>query len=169
MGHRRAGARRGVAVALAFATVTTLAACGGDDAEPVADPVQDLAEPAAEPEAGAAGDGVSAADQPAYGLVTPEQAVELANDADVTVIDVRTPDEYAEGHIEGARLIDLSSTTFADDVAALDPDGEYLVYCRSGNRSAQAVDIMAQLGVTQVWDMEGGVIAYAQAGLPLVR
>jgi rhodanese-related sulfurtransferase len=146
-----------------------LAGCGGGDAEPdvadAADAPADVAD--GEDDAGGATDAAETA-TPDYGLVTPDQAAELAASG-VTVIDVRTPEEYAEGHLEGARLIDFSAPTFADDVATLDPDGEYLVYCRSGNRSGQAVEVMAQLGFDQVWDMDGGVIAYAQAGLPLVR
>jgi phage shock protein E len=102
-----------------------------------------------------------------HGLVTPQQAAELATDSDITVIDVRTPEEFAEGHIEGAMMIDFSAPDFADRVAELDPEQEYLVYCRSGNRSGQAVAIMRKLGFDRVFDMEGGTVAYAAAGLPL--
>jgi rhodanese-related sulfurtransferase len=111
---------------------------------------------------------VTAPGRPAeYGLVTPQQAALLAGDG-LAVIDVRTPEEFAEGHIEGATMIDFYSSTFSDDIAALDPSAEYLVYCRSGNRSGQAVSLMRSLGITQVYDLDGGVIAYGAAGLPLV-
>jgi phage shock protein E len=69
-----------------------------------------------------------------------------------TVIDVRTPEEFADGHVEGALLIDISAPDFAERVAELDPEGEYLVYCRSGNRSAQAVAAMRDTGL----DVEDG-------------
>jgi phage shock protein E len=69
-----------------------------------------------------------------------------------TVIDVRTPEEFAAGHVEGALLIDVSTPDFAARIAALDPEGEYLVYCRSGNRSAQAVATMRDTGL----DVEDG-------------
>jgi rhodanese-related sulfurtransferase len=134
--------------------VLTLAACGGDDADgTAAAPVTSVADTAA---------------RPAFGLVTPEQAASLAADGAITVIDVRTPEEFAEGHLDGALLVDLSSPTFADEVAQLDPLQPYLVYCRSGNRSGQAVDAMQGLGFEQLWDMDGGVIAWTSAGLPLV-
>jgi len=64
------------------------------------------------------------------------------------VVDVRTPEEYAAGHVEGAVLIDVSDPSFAGAVAELDPDDEYLVYCRSGNRSAVAAEIMRAAGLT---------------------
>jgi phage shock protein E len=137
------------ALAAGILASITLAACGGGNDEPLADP--------------AAG----AAARPGYGLVTPRQAADLAADG-VTVIDVRTPAEYAEGHIDGALLIDISSPTFAEEIAALDPAEEYLVYCRSDNRSGQAVAFMADLGFDKLWDMDGSVIAYSAAGLPLV-
>lgn len=69
-----------------------------------------------------------------------------------TVIDVRTPEEFAAGHVEGALLIDVSAPDFAERIAELDPEGEYLVYCRSGNRSAQAVATMRDTGL----DVEDG-------------
>jgi phage shock protein E len=130
-------------------------ACGGDDDATVA--VADA--PATE----------SGASGPAFGLVSPQEALALSSDPDVTVIDVRTPEEFAEGHIEGADMIDFYADTFGDDMAALDPDGTYLLYCRSGNRSGQAATMMQQLGFEQVYDMQGGVVAYGGQDLPLVR
>jgi phage shock protein E len=142
-------------VALAAVGVIGLAACGGDDAGPVADGGTVAAD--------------SGAVAPAFGLVSPQQAAELATDDGITVIDVRTPEEFAEGHIDGATMIDFYADTFAADIAALDPDGTYLLYCRSGNRSGQAASMMEQLGFRQVYDLEGGVVAYGGQGLPLVR
>ena len=87
---------------------------------------------------------------------------------DTVVIDVRTPGEYASGHLEGAVNIDVNSGVFAEQVATLDPSGDYVVYCRSGNRSAQAVKAMEDLGFEQVRDA-GGVNAAADAtGLGIV-
>jgi rhodanese-related sulfurtransferase len=131
-----------------------LAACGGDD-----DATDSVAEPAVDSDAGA----------PAFGLVSPQQALDLTKDPDIIVIDVRTPEEFAEGYIEGADMIDFYADTFADDIAALGPDSTYLLYCRSGNRSGQTAALMQQLGFENVYDMEGGVVAYGGQGLPLVR
>jgi phage shock protein E len=62
------------------------------------------------------------------------------------IIDVRTPAEFASGHLEGALNIDVQSPDFAAQIMELDPSGEYFVYCRSGNRSGQAIAQMTQMG-----------------------
>ena len=86
----------------------------------------------------------------------------------VVTLDVRTPAEFAEGYIEGARLIDFQSGNFENEIAALDKNATYAVYCRSGNRSGQAVKVMQDAGFTNVFNMNGGVIDWTNAGLPLV-
>lgn len=84
------------------------------------------------------------------------------------VLDVRTPAEYAEGHLDGARLLDLTGGQFEASLPELDPDAEYFLYCRSGNRSSQAVAMMEQAGFTDVTDL-GSVRQAADAtGLPIV-
>jgi len=90
-------------------------------------------------------------------------------EAGVITLDVRTPIEFAEGHIEGARLIDFQSGNFENEIAALDKNATYAVYCRSGNRSGQAVKVMQDAGFTSIFNMNGGVIDWANAGLPLVN
>jgi rhodanese-related sulfurtransferase len=90
-------------------------------------------------------------------------------EAGVITLDVRTPIEFGEGHIEGARLIDFQSGNFENEIAALDKNATYAVYCRSGNRSGQAVKVMQDAGFTNVFNMNGGVIEWANAGLPLVN
>jgi phage shock protein E len=88
--------------------------------------------------------------------------------ADTVIVDVRTPEEFASGHLEGAVNINLQSGQFEQEIGALPLDGEYLVYCRSGNRSAQAISIMQGLGFTDLTDL-GGVDAAAQAtGITIV-
>ena len=86
----------------------------------------------------------------------------------VVTLDVRTPAEFAEGYIEGARLIDFQSGNFENEIAALDKNATYAVYCRSGNRSGQAVKVMHDAGFHNVYNLNGGVIDWANAGLPLV-
>ncbi len=78
----------------------------------------------------------------------------------VTVIDVRSPEEFAQGHIPGAVNINVERADFAAQVASLDPDGDYAVYCRSGNRSRVAIDFMTQAGVTHTVGLEGGLGAW---------
>jgi hypothetical protein len=92
-----------------------------------------------------------------------------AAESGVVTLDVRTPGEFAEGHIEGARLIDFQSGNFENEIATLDKNATYAVYCRSGNRSGQAVKVMQDAGFANVFNMNGGVIDWANAGLPLVR
>ncbi len=87
--------------------------------------------------------------------------------AGVTVIDVRTPEEFATGQLAGATLIDVDEPDFADRLGELDRTGEYLVDRRAGNRSGRAVALVAELGSTDVADLDGGVLAYRAGGLPL--
>lgn len=92
-----------------------------------------------------------------------------AAEAGVITLDVRTPGEYAEGHLEGARLIDFQSGNFENEISTLDKNATYAVYCRSGNRSSQAVKVMHDAGFHNVYNLNGGVIDWANAGLPLVN
>jgi rhodanese-related sulfurtransferase len=78
------------------------------------------------------------------------------------VIDVRTPAEFSSGHLVGALNIDVQSSGFAAEITKLDPAGRYLVYCRSGNRSKVAIDIMRSLGFGDLTDL-GSVAEASQA------
>ncbi|MFZ9985970.1 MAG: rhodanese-like domain-containing protein, partial [Ilumatobacteraceae bacterium] len=64
--------------------------------------------------------------------------------AESMIIDVRTPEEYVAGHLDGATLIDIKDASFDAKMAELDPNASYIIYCRSGNRSAQAVERMKE-------------------------
>jgi rhodanese-related sulfurtransferase len=90
-------------------------------------------------------------------------------EAGIITLDVRTPGEFNEGHIEGAQLIDFQSGNFESEIATLDKSKTYAVYCRSGSRSGQAVKIMSNAGFTNLYNLNGGVIDWANAGLPLVN
>lgn len=79
-----------------------------------------------------------------------------------TVIDVRTPEEYEEGHVADATLIDIEGESFDADIAALDPGVSYVVYCRTGNRAGRAVDAMADVGLDVV--NGGGLEDMLEAG-----
>jgi len=84
------------------------------------------------------------------------------------VVDVRTPAEYAGGHLDGAVNLDVSAADFATELAELDPSAEYVVYCQSGNRSSRAVAQMEQAGFTSVEDAGGISSAAAATGLAVV-
>ena len=86
----------------------------------------------------------------------------------VVILDVRTPGEFAEGYIEGARLIDFQGGSFETEIETLDKNATYAVYCRSGNRSGQAVKIMQDAGFLNLFNLDGGVIDWANQGMPLV-
>src|SRR5680860_350665 len=81
----------------------------------------------------------------------------------VTVVDVRTPAEFADGHLPGAVNINVEDQAFPDAIAALDAGSDYAVYCRSGNRSRAAMEYMTQVGVTQTVGLEGGITAWKGA------
>lgn len=89
--------------------------------------------------------------------------------ANASVIDVRTPAEFDSGHLQGAENIDVQSASFTAEVSQLPRDAQYVVYCRSGNRSAAAISQMEALGFTNLVD--GGSVADAEGltGLPVVR
>ena len=87
----------------------------------------------------------------------------------VTIIDVRTPEEFAEGHIEGAVNYNVQGPDFATQIGGLDPAGTYAVYCRSGNRSQAAVSAMAQAGIPGIYELESGIVGWQDAGLPVVQ
>ncbi len=100
-------------------------------------------------------------------LVDVAKGQELLADASITVIDVRTPEEFASGHLARAELVDFNASDFADMIGAYDRAGRYFVYCRSGNRSGQATRLMAQMGFTEVYDLDGGMVAWTAAGAPV--
>lgn len=87
--------------------------------------------------------------------------------AALTIIDVRTPEEFAAGHLEGAVNMDVEGGQFSTLIADLPKDGEYIVYCHSGRRSAIAADAMAQAGFATIYDL-GGIADWQAAGLPIV-
>lgn len=123
-------------VVLAAVAAVALAACSSDPAEP---PAFD-------------GSHVSAS---SFALAVEQPGV--------TVVDVRTPAEFADGHLPGAVNINLEDPAFPDAIAALDATADYAVYCRSGNRSRVAMDYMTQAGVTQTVGLEGGITAWKGA------
>lgn len=85
------------------------------------------------------------------------------------LIDVRTPGEYASGHLEGSTLIDYMGEGFEGKLAELDKDQTVYVYCRSGGRSGNSARAMKEMGFTKVVDLSGGISAWEAAGNPVVK
>ena len=97
-------------------------------------------------------------------VVTAQEAVEMLEDR--VVIDVRLPEEFAAGHLAGAVNIPVEADDFGDNIEVLEHGEAYLLYCRTGRRSAMAADIMAQAGFSDVVDA-GGMDTLVAAGAPL--
>lgn len=115
--------------------------------------------------------GVSACAQtPQIPTVEPKEFIaDLKGDTEGVLLDVRTPDEYAESHIAGAINIDyLDSAKFDKEASKLDKGHTYYVYCRSGHRSLEAARKMSDLGFKTV-DLKGGILNWESQGLPVEK
>lgn len=101
--------------------------------------------------------------------VTPSEAVLVMNDENTLVVDVREPNEYAEGHIEGARNIPLAK--IEERIAELEShrDLPILLNCQSGTRSLAAGKKLTRLGFTQVFELKGGMFAWKDQNLPTTK
>ncbi len=88
---------------------------------------------------------------------------------DFVILDVRTPEEYDEGHIEGAINLNFYDDDYREQLKNLDRDDTYLLFCRSGNRSGQTLDIMIEFEFTTIYHMIGGMNEWNREGLPVVR
>ena len=84
------------------------------------------------------------------------------------LVDVRTAEEFSDGHIEGALNIDYFSATFSDDISKVGFEIPVLLYCRSGNRSSKAMKIMNELGFKKVYNLEGGIKGWISENNPVI-
>jgi len=100
-------------------------------------------------------------------LITPDQLVSMKND--IVLIDVRTPEEYAAGHLENAVNINLYDDDFKSQLEAIDKSKAVAVYCKVGGRSAKAADIIKEIGFTEVYDLEGGILNWEEKGMKTVK
>ena len=139
----RSWSRRIAAAALAVAAITGMSACSSDT-------------PASSPASSATGQHMAASD-----FSTAMKA------PGTIVLDVRTPAEYASGHLPAAQNIDIEAPDFATRIAALDKAATYAVYCHSGNRSGTALEQMSAAGFTHVYDLAGGIGAWQEMGGPM--
>ena len=98
-----------------------------------------------------------------FATVDVEEFAKVIADTAVVRLDVRTPQEYAEGHIEGAINIDVLSDGFADGTSKLPTDRTIALYCRSGNRSKKAAAILADKGY-KVIELATGYKGWTRAG-----
>lgn len=84
----------------------------------------------------------------------------LTEARDPHILDVRTPEEFLAGHLANALNSDIYDPKFQEKISRLDRDAEWFVYCRSGNRSRQAVLIMKSLGFTKITELQGGILSW---------
>lgn len=82
------------------------------------------------------------------------------------VVDVRSAEEYASGHLQGSKNIDWNGDNFESEIKKLDKTKPVLVYCQSGRRSAAAANHMRSMGFKQVYELDGGISSWMQANLP---
>lgn len=92
----------------------------------------------------------------------------IAQQADVVILDVRTPGEFSQGHIEGAMNIDVEASTFDSEIAKLDKSKTYAVYCHSGRRSGIATQTMAKMGFKHLYNLENGLSDWMSQGMMTV-
>lgn len=85
------------------------------------------------------------------------------------ILDVRTPEEVAEGHLIGSSTVNFLSPNFSKEVQALNKNKTYLLYCRSGTRTRKAADAMQKMGFKHVYMLEGGITAWKEAGKEVVK
>lgn len=93
----------------------------------------------------------------------------LASDPSITVLDVRTAEEFAEGHIKGAVNIDFNADDFETKIAALDPAKPYLVHCASGGRSGQALPVFENLRFHRLYHLSSGFGGWVADGQPVEK
>ena len=108
--------------------------------------------------------------EPAIKTVGVEEFAQIIQDDAVQLLDVRTPEEYAEGHIKGFTMIDVQADTFSDLVdEMLVKDLPVAVYCRGGRRSLTAADILVKKGFKTIYNLEKGYTSWVEAGMPVVK
>jgi len=89
--------------------------------------------------------------------IKPEEFKDKMSTDEAVVLDVRTPVELSEGYIDGYTMINFNSPDFMDNIDKLDKDKTYLIYCRSGNRSGRACQMMSEMGFNSLYNLEGGI------------
>lgn len=161
--QNRCGARRPALAAAALLAVAALAtaACSSDSSDDEPADTTSSTTTSATASVGPTADIAARLDAKAF--------AQRLGQPGVVPLDVRTPAEYADGHIAGAKNIDVQAGDFAQRVAALDKAASYAVYCRSGNRSQTAVAAMRAAGFTRVFDLVGGITAWTAEGNPVTK
>ena len=106
-------------------------------------------------------------------ILPPKDAFELIQknkgNSNFVILDIRTPEEFRDGHIEGAVNVDFRSENFGREIDRLDRNKTYFVYCRTGNRSYDALNLMGPIGFRSIVRLAGDINGWKSAGLPIVK
>ncbi len=105
--------------------------------------------------------------EPTVNKVDANTFEQLSNEENVQLVDVRTPQEFDQGHLKGAQNINFHDAAFRAKIQSLDTTQPVLVYCGVGGRSAKAAQIMNELGFVNIYDLQGGIKAWQAAGKPI--
>ena len=111
----------------------------------------------------------SGSDTATIELVSPAEAAQVIDDdpAGLVVLDIRTPEEFNDVRLASAINVDFYDADFADQLDGLDKNDPYVMYCRSGNRSSDAVKTMKDLGFVEVYEIDGGIVNWYDSGFPV--
>lgn len=101
--------------------------------------------------------------------VDAQAAKKLVMEGKVTVVDVRSPDEYKEEHIAGAKNVDFFAEDFSKELEKLDKAKPYLIHCASGKRSTSSLKTFEKLGFKNLFHLDGGFNAWKEAGNPVEK
>jgi len=93
----------------------------------------------------------------------------MSEESSIQIIDVRTPNEYAQGYIKNSQLMNFNSADFKTQITTLDKNKPVAVYCHSGARSNQAFEIMKEMGFRQIYELQGGMVAWQQNGKQVLK
>ena len=102
-------------------------------------------------------------------LISADSLKVMLNNEHGILLDVRTPEEFSEGHLPGAINIDYKNEGFSAALDTLDKTKQYEVYCRSGHRSGESAAMMLTKGFKKVYDLEGGILKWQEKGFETVK
>ena len=105
--------------------------------------------------------------QATVSLISPEKLNEELGS--IQLIDVRTPEEFSEGHLENAQNMNYYDDDFKQQLSVLDKNQKVYVYCKKGGRSASAAELLSEMGFTEIYDLEGGIDNWNEKGLKTVK
>lgn len=102
-------------------------------------------------------------------VVTAEEMQNILDLEEVQLIDVRTPEEFNDGHIKNAQNINFYSDTFEEDILKLDKSKPVILYCKSGRRSAACSEKLVEAGFVKIYDLKGGITQWKHQDLQITN